>query len=113
MTMCFQNNSDLPIVVETWIKIREGLSKLIDICILPNETKEINSITNEWKIHRMFCEDENSEIWKSYIATKNQTIPIYLGKFRDQKACNDEYIWLDTDLFSLNKKENIFIWDKI
>jgi hypothetical protein len=110
--MYFQNNSNLPIVVETWIKIKEGLSKLIDICILPNETKEINSLTNEWNIHRMFCEDENSELWKNYITSSdNKTIPIYLGKFRDQQAYNDECIWLDTNIFSLNKKDNIFIWD--
>ena len=39
MSVYFQNNSTLPIVVETWIKVKEGLSQLIDICILPQETK--------------------------------------------------------------------------
>jgi hypothetical protein len=39
-------------------------------------------------------------------------MPIYLGKFRKQPAYNGEYIWLDTNIFSLNKEDNIFIWDK-
>jgi hypothetical protein len=109
MTVNFQNNTDLPIVVETWIKVKDGLSRLIDICVSPHETKEINSLTGECNIHRMFCEKENNDLWSEYII--NKTIPIYLGKFRNQKAFNNEYIWLDTELFSLKEKDNIFIWD--
>ena len=59
----------------------------------------------------MFSEIENSQIWNNHLQTTNLTIPLYLGKFRNQKAYNDEYIWLDTDLFTLNKKDNIFIWN--
>ena len=106
MTMYFQNKTDLPIVVETWIKVKDGLSRLIDICVLPHEIKGINSLTGECNIHRMFCEKENNDLWSEYII--NKTIPIYLG---NQKAYNNEYIWIDTELFSLKEKNNIFIWD--
>ena len=59
----------------------------------------------------MFSDSENSQLWSNYILTTNQSIPIYLGKFRNQKAYNDEYIWLDTEFYILNKKDNLFIWD--
>jgi len=110
MTMYFQNNTDLPIVIETWIKITDGLSKLTDMCILPHETKEITSLTGEWKIHRMFSEKENTDLWNDYMQ-QTIMIPLYLGKFRNHKAYNDEYIWIDTELFSLKEKDNIFIWN--
>lgn len=111
MAVYFQNNTTLPIVVETWIKIEDGLSRLIDICVLPQETTEIKSLTGEWNIHRMFAENENSELWNGYIT--NKSIPIYLGKFRNQKAVNDEHIWIETELFSLKEKDNIFVWDML
>ena len=112
MTMYFQNNTDLPIVVETWVKESDCLSRLIDICILPSEKKEIKSLTGEWNIHRMFSENKNNNIWDDYITTTSQTIPLYLGKFRNQKAYNNEHIWVDTDLFSLKETDSIFTWDK-
>lgn len=112
MSIYFQNNTELPIVVETWIKVTNDLSRLIDICILPNETTEIKSLTGEWKIHRMFSETENSELWNEFTKI-NKNIPLYLGKFRNQKAVNDEHIWMDTDLFCLTEKENIFVWSMI
>ena len=111
MTLYFQNNTDLPIVVESWIKVKDGLSQLIDICILSHESKEIKSLTGEWKIHRMFSETENNDIWNEFLKSTNKSIPIYLGSFRNHKAYNGEYIWVDTDLFTLKETGSIFIWD--
>jgi len=109
MSIYFQNNTTLPIVLETWIKITEGSSKLMDVCILPYETKEINSLTEEWKIHRMFSDKEQHELWKPL----DKLAPLYLGKFRNHEAYNGECVWLDTELFSLTKVDNLFIWVRI
>ena len=111
MSISFENKTTLPIVVETWVKITDGLSKLIDTCILPNELKEIESLTGEWKIHRIFSENEQNKLWNDYISVINKNIPLYLGKFRNHKAYNDEHIWIDTELFCLKEIDNVFIWE--
>ena len=111
MSFFFKNNTELPIVVETWINECDGLSKLVDVCILPQETKEIQSLTGEWYIHRMFQESDYSKLWEVY--TKIENIPLYLGKFRKDVSYNNENIWLDTCEFTLHKDNDTFIWNKI
>jgi hypothetical protein len=113
MSVFFENKTKLPIVVETWVKISEGLSRLIDICVLPEETKEIESLTGEWKIHRMFSENDQNQLWNDHIQVLDKKIPLYLAKFRNIEAYNGECIWMDTELFSLTKKDNLFIWVSI
>ena len=110
MSFFFKNNTELPIVVETWINECDGLSKLVDVCILPQETKEIKSSTGEWYIHRMFQEIEYSKLWEVY---SRNLPPLYLGKFRKDVSYNGEIIWLDTNDFTLHKDNDVFIWNKI
>ena len=111
MSFFFKNNTELPIMVETWVSECDGLSKLVDLCILPQETKEIKSLTGEWYIHRMFQERYYGTLWEVYAKTQN--MPLYLGKFRKDVSYNGEIIWLDTNDFTLHKENDVFIWNKI
>lgn len=110
MSLFFQNNTELPIVLETWMRANDEMSKVVETCVLPEEKVELTSLTGEWNIHRMVQEKEHINLWNDYL--KKKYISIYLGKFRSQEAYNGECTWIDTSEFKLEKEDNLFIWEK-
>lgn len=117
-TIEFYNNTNLPIMLETWKDISSGLSQTFDICIDSGSKQQIYSSTGEWKLHTMFNNSEHNDLWSNYIYDKyiNKEInsktmmSSYLGKFRNKPCASGDYSWLDTYLFDVEFKNNQIIF---
>lgn len=118
-SVIFENQTDLPIILETWKPISSGLSSTFDTIIESKEIKTIISSTGEWKLHIMFSDKESISKWDLYYKTKNlnssKYIDPYLGKFRNNPCLMGNYAWLDTNNFEItfDKSQNKVIFNMI
>lgn len=95
----FHNNTDLPIVVGSWI---DGSPIFKELKINPREKKIIHSSVGEWHLNSMLFDKEDYDIWKE----KNMTKYINIGKFRSNPCASGNYSWLDyEDIFQCTYSE--------
>lgn len=103
----FQNNTDLPVFVESWIN-NSGLSTMSGLTVEPGKIKEIPSITGEWYLHNFLPELAHFKLWKEagydYID--------HIGKFRDEPAYDQKISWMDFDEFSVKLVNGVYVFSK-
>lgn len=97
----FHNNTDLPIMIDSWI---DGSNKLQHMKINPNEKKIIHSSVGEWHLNTMFESMNDRIIWEE--KGFNLTRYITIGKFRSNRSASGNYSWLEDDLFECIYMEN-------
>jgi len=97
-TTTFINETNLPIMVGALIPVRmvEGINKLEEVLIMPNEKTTIFSLTGEWFLSNHFNEQKYKDMW---IEKKKNKI-YSIGKFCNKPCINGEYSWMDTDEFN-------------
>ena len=86
----FHNNSDLPIMIDSWI---DGSNTLQCLKVGPGEKRVIHSSVGEWHVNSMFDEDDDWTMWKEH-GLKSY---VNLGKFRSDPCAIGEYSWMDWD----------------
>lgn len=104
-TALFINETDLPVEVSGLIQVMVGLNKLDSIVVMPNEESTIRSITGEWFLSIPYNDSKYRVMW----AEKKMNNTMYsLGKFRNSPCMRGDYVWMDTDTFTVKFKENVF-----
>ena len=89
----FHNDTDLPIMVDSWI---DNLSYLQYLKINPGEKIILHSSLGEWQINSMFENYDDRKIWIDKGLGKHTII----GKFRSYPSEAGIYSWLeDEDVF--------------
>lgn len=88
----FRNNTDLPIMINTWI---DGSNKLQYIKINPREKRILHSSVGEWHLNTMFESMHDRRIWEEN--GFNLTRCITIGKFRSNRSASGNYSWLEDD----------------
>ena len=90
----FHNNTDLPIMINTWI---DGSNKLQYIKINPREKRILHSSVGEWHLNTMFESLEDRIIWED--KGFNLARYITIGKFRSNRSASGNYSWLEDNIF--------------
>ena len=88
----FHNNSDLPIVIESWI---DGSNILSSSKIEPHQCLVIHSSVGEWHLNSMFYDTDNRKLWKD----KGLEKYLIIGKFRSSPCARGDYSWMEYDIF--------------
>jgi len=96
-SILFVNKINLPILVDGWYNISEGLEELKTVCIDSYEEKIIYSTTGEWFINTYFYDLEIINKWKE----NNLKIGESIGKFSTNPSYSGKYSWLNGDLFDM------------
>ena len=90
----FHNNTDLPIMIDSWI---DGSNSLKCLKINAGEKLVIHSSVGEWHVNSMFDDDDDWNQWKEYGLEKY----INLGKFRSDPCAMNNYSWMEwQDIFN-------------
>jgi len=108
-TMIFVNDTDLPIVVSSWINKSSGLGEYIDKTILSNTTETVYSDVGEWIIGSQFYDKEQNDQWK------NEGLSQYgrIAKFRNQPCAMGDYTWNFIEwAFILEHNDGIITWSR-
>lgn len=89
----FYNNTDLPIMIDSWI---DGSNVLKCLRVGPREKLVIHSSVGEWHLNAMFESADDRKMWKD----KGLDECINIGKFRSNPCASGNYSWLDyEDIF--------------
>jgi len=83
----FVNNTDLPIMIDSWI---DGSNDFQCLRIAPREKCIIHSSVGEWHINAMLYE-EDRKIWDENEILKRI---LNIGKFRSKPCAKGNYSWL-------------------
>jgi hypothetical protein len=94
------NQLNLPIIVETWQTIKNGLSEYIDVHIDGGQTVTISSDTGEWFVNNMFYTSDINDKW----IAAGYDPGFHIGKIRDSPCAKGNYVWLYHDDFILEYK---------
>lgn len=105
-TINFHNKTNLPIMVEGWVRISHYLNSLEGIIIYPNTECMVTSITGEWYMNTMFMEIELSNMWNS-AGFFDYTI----GKFKSEPCINGNYSWMYNNHFDAIYDNNTIVFD--
>lgn len=105
-SILFVNNTNLPILVESWNRLSNNFLKLQNVCVNASEEKMIYSATKEWYLTNYFYDKEIIEQWKGH----NFKVGYKIGKFRSVPSYNGEYAWLDDDTFKILYDDNKIIF---
>jgi hypothetical protein len=109
-SILFINKTDLPILVEGWNIVCEGLQELKSVSIDSYEEKTIFSTTNEWNITTYFFDQEMIKKWKE----NNLKIGNIIGNFSSIPSYSGEYSWVYDELFDIIYDNNkiLFLYKK-
>jgi hypothetical protein len=72
-TIILHNKTHLPILVEIWVKVMDGLYQTDDIRFEPYEEKSISSTSGGWNIHTMFPDKESQILWENFYIEKTSS----------------------------------------
>lgn len=104
-TILFKNDTYLPVIVDYWLSYY-SYSILTPITIEPYTSEFIYSLSDEYYVHSMFC-NEKRNLW-DISKFKNIT---NIGKFRNNSSFTGKYSWMENELFDLiyssNENKNI------
>ena len=101
-SILFVNKTNLPILVEGWRTIDQGLLKLKTVCVEPYEEKIVYSTTKEWYVTTYFYDQEIIKKWKDNDLKTGERIV----KFRSVPSYLGEYSWMDVELFDIIYNDN-------
>jgi len=88
----FHNDTDLPIMVDTWV---DGSNALQYFRIGPREKRILHSSVGEWHLNAML-KSEDRKLWDENPRLKHITL---IGKFRSDPCASGNYSWMDYDGF--------------
>jgi len=117
----FVNNSNLSIILETWMDGGFGLSGMKSCIIHPQETTTSFSSTGDYYIHHRFehetyikLKQEWIDFYKSKINDIDYKIlnPNRLGKLRN-KPIHGKFCWIESKYFQLNYVDGVIIFENI
>lgn len=104
-TCTFVNKTTLPVVVESWVNDC-GLTTMKGITVLPEQEVQVPSITGEWYLHNLLELNAHFNQWKKLGYSSMGRI----GKFRTQKAADNNNSWMEHDDFDIKLIDGIFHW---
>lgn len=84
----FHNNSDLPIMIDSWI---DGSNSLRCLRIGPQEKLIIHSSVGEWHVDSMLDDENDYKVWKELGLNRY----VNLGKFRSDPCASGNYAWME------------------
>jgi len=84
----FHNNSELPIMVDSWI---DGSNSLRYLRVGPGEKLVIHSSVGEWHVNSMLTNEEDYKLWSEGGLNRYVT----LGKFRSDPCASGNYAWME------------------
>lgn len=89
----FHNNTDLPIMVDSWVE--DGSNTLKCLKVGPGDKLILHSSVGEWHLNTIFPNYEDCELWnkKGFGGDKYSII----GKFRSDPCASGNYSWLEYD----------------
>jgi len=91
----FQNNTDLPIEISSWI---DGSNTLHHFTVNAFQKLKIHSSVGEWHLNIPYDETE-FKVWKDKNLGIDRVCP-YIGKFRSEAGASGNYSWLNAmDVF--------------
>jgi hypothetical protein len=105
----FENHTDLPIIVGSWITISQSLGEFKDVVIPANTKQTVYSDVDEWIIGSLFYDENMNEQWKQ------AKLPLYgrIAKFRNTPCARGDYTWNFIEKFFDLKYENgVVYWYK-
>jgi hypothetical protein len=108
-TMVFVNDTDLPIIVSSWMEQIPGLSEYKDLTILSKTTETVYSDVGEWIIGSEFWNKEQSDQWK------NEGLSQYgrIAKFRNKPCASNNYTWnFIEEYFILEHADGVITWSR-
>jgi hypothetical protein len=95
--LLFVNNTHMPIIVSSWIRIMDGLSELKDIIIEANTESTVKSDVGEWILSSLFIKEEHKTLWEK----EELLFSSRIAKFRSKPCINGDYTWVFIDNFTL------------
>jgi hypothetical protein len=107
-TIIFKNNSSLPINIETWQKIKIGLSEMIEETVKPWDSITMNSETGEWILNNYLSNNDMYNEWIKEGYKPGESI----GKFRDTPCAKGNYSWMYNDNFEIVYNNGIVTFSK-
>lgn len=84
----FHNNSELPIMVDSWV---DGSNTLRCLRVRPGEKLVLHSSVGEWHVNSMLTNDEDYKLWEEGGLTWYTNI----GKFRSNPCASGNYSWME------------------
>jgi hypothetical protein len=82
----FHNNSDLPIMIDSWVK-----NSLKCLRVGPQEKLVIHSSVGEWHVDSMLDDENDYKVWKEL----GLNWYVNLGKFRSDPCASGNYAWME------------------
>jgi len=84
----FHNNSELPIMIDSWI---DGSNSLKCLRVGPQEKLVIHSSVGEWHVNSMLTEETDYKPWRE----GGLKWYVNLGKFRSDPCASGDYAWME------------------
>lgn len=84
----FHNNSELPIMIDSWI---DGSNSLRCLRVGPQEKLVIHSSVGEWHVDSMLDDENDYKVWKELGLNRY----VNLGKFRSDPCASGNYAWME------------------
>ena len=105
----FKNNTEYPIIVESWKTKMRGLEEYTGVTVLPGETITMISSVGEWGLSSLFGDKEHIDKWEKaglYFTSR-------IAKFRTEPCFNGDYTWnFIGKSFTLTYEDGVFIWGR-
>lgn len=107
-TIKFSNKSGLPVIVDTWKWLMDGLAQTESIIVKSDEEIELSSITGEWTVHNLLPSNL-FHLW-----SQQGYFPVAsIGKFRNKPCARGDYSWMDIDGFDLTYSNGLVTFLKL
>lgn len=87
----FHNDTDLPIMVDSWV---DGSNTLQCLRVGPRVKLIIHSSVGEWHLNSMLTNKEDRKLWSD---NPNLKHVVLVGKFRSNHCASGNYSWLEYD----------------
>jgi hypothetical protein len=85
----FHNNSELPIMVDSWV---DGSNSMLSLRVGPHESLILHSSVGEWHVDSMLTDDADCKLWIDAGLTRYYN---NLGKFRSDPCASGNYSWME------------------
>jgi len=96
----FINKTQIPLNLETWQPVKNGLSisHMKSILVKPFQNIVMESITGEWYVNTYI--DDDSRLCKKLI-DEGHILGEEIGKFRDHPCAQGDYVWLYSNNYEM------------
>lgn len=105
----FKNETEYPIILESWKNKMWGLDEYTGVTVLSGETVEMISSVGEWFLCSLFYNKEHKECWEN----ANLPFESCLAKFRTEPCYRGDYTWNYINRgFTITYQDGVFIWSR-